>query len=139
MVIVAFAALAGCTGNEPANPNLAAPKVLVQPRPDGQVTLFVHSAFGERSYEWLHVAVDNVTLVNRTYGFSVEETVAPAGFFLAVSAQAGQQLYETRARIDLDVAEERAVVSFQEADGKWSEPRPYSLPFGTILERRETA
>lgn len=141
MVLLACLA-AGCTTGEPANPNLAAPKVVVAPRDDGTLTLFVHSAFGERMYDFIEVRIDNETRGNRTRAFSWEAEVPEDGFFLEVVAGSGAQLYEIRARVDVAPDGEKALVAFHDAAGSgddWSEPRSYALPFERILERRESA
>lgn len=130
--------VAGCLvgGGGGGNPNLLAPKLVVQPRLDGNVTVFVHGAFREQTYDRLAVAVDNETLSDRTDVFSAEERVPRSGFFLVVSAHAGDQLYESRARIDVDAADERVRVSV--LDGRdWSEPRSYGWPYEHILDRPE--
>ena len=73
---VAFAAMfvaalvSGCAGGTPGNPNLLAPKLVVQPRPDGNVTLFVHGAFREQSYDWLKLSVDNLSVAADPCGCS---------------------------------------------------------------------
>lgn len=126
--------LAGCA-DDPANPNLLAPKVLVQPRPDGNVTVYVHSAFGEHDYDWLSLSLDNHTLANRTAAFSLEEQVRGEGFFLHVQASAAGETFEVRARVDLDLARDKARVALLDPDGEWNEPRAYNLPFEAILGR----
>lgn len=128
-------ALAGCAG-EAANPSLTAPKVVVQDKPDGNVTIFVHSAFGERVYDWISVSVDNRTLENRTLVFSWEGSIPQRAFFMDVRAGAQGQLYDLRATVALDVVQERATVAFLEPDGDWTEPREFGLPFERILDRR---
>lgn len=135
LALLAGAALAGCAGGDAANPNLAAPKLVVAARPDGNLTLFVHGAFGDRLYEWIHVRVDNATLVNRTAAFSAEESRA-AGFYLEASAQVSQEVYVLRARIDHDPAQERAIVSLVSMDAEWADAETFGLPFERLLERR---
>lgn len=137
VALVAAAALAGCAVGQPANPNLAAPKLLVQARPDGNVTLFVHSAFGERAYEWLALRIDNGTTVNRTQSFSLEEQTGARGFYVEVAGGTIEQLYESRVRIDIVPDGERAMVAVLDAEGEWTEPRRYDMPYSVILERRE--
>lgn len=131
----AAAALGGCAGSEGANPNLAAPKLVVAARPDGNVTLFVHGAFGDRIYDWVHVAIDNQTLVNRTAAFSVETSLRP-GFFVNATAGLADEMYWLRARIEHDPVDERLSVSFLHADEEWSDADDYGLPFERLLERR---
>lgn len=135
-MLLVCASLAGCTGAQTGNPNLAAPKLVLEMRPDGDVALFVHSAFDERLYDWIAVEVDNVTLVNRTAAFSVEETLPNGSFFVRASAQAGSDLYEIRLAVEMDPAEERALVSFLSMEGDWSNPQSFSLPFQRVLNRR---
>lgn len=139
LALTALALCAGCLAGEPVNPNIAAPKLLVQPREDGNVTLFVHSAFGERAYDWIALSIDNASVANRTDAFSLEEQVASLGFYAEVEAGANDQVYLARVRVDVVPEDERALVSFLDEQGKWSDPRPYALPFGTILERRGPA
>lgn len=136
LAVAAIALLGGCTAGEPVNPNLSAPELLIQPRPDGNVTLYVHGAFGERSYDWIELQVDNLTIANHTDVFSLEERVQTHGFFATVRAGVNDQIYETRVRFDL-VEDERALVAFLDQKGEWVDARPYGLPFGTILERRD--
>lgn len=129
-------ALSGCAGGEGggANPNLLAPKLVVQQRPDGNVTVFAHGAFREQLYEWIAVSVDNASRVNRSWSYSVEEVVNASGFFVEVEAGTPESRYEVRARIDLNETAERVRVSFLE-DEAWAEPRVYGLPFEHILDR----
>lgn len=130
------ATLAGCAvDGDPANPNLLAPKVLLQPRSDGGVTVFVHSAFGDHDYDWMTLAVDNVTVANRTQAFSLEERIPSTGFFLTVRAGAGEQVYEMRGRVDVDPSGERARVALLDGDGEWDDPRTFNLPMERILGR----
>lgn len=136
VALLATVALAGC-GAQPANPSLAAPKLVVAARPDGNATVFVHSAFGERSYEWIALSIDNQSLTNRTSAFSIEASLA-TGFYLDVAAEAGEDVYVLRARIDVFEAEERASVSLVDSEGKWpDEPESFGLPFEHLLDRRE--
>lgn len=136
-VLVLAAALAGCAG-EAANPNLAAPKAVLHLWPDGNVSLYVHSAFGERSYEWIRVSVDNQTLVNRTDAYSWEGVMPGHGFYLEVEARNGTALYELRARVDVDAGDGDALVATLDPDGEWSEPRKLSRPpFELFLQRRD--
>ena len=129
------AALAGCTAGDPANPNFLAPKVLLQPRPDGNVTIYVHSAFGEHDYDWMDLRVDNVSVANRTHAFSMEEDVASTGFFLTVRAGAGGEVYELTGRVDVDPSRQKARVSFLDKEGRWDDPRSFNLPLERILDR----
>lgn len=129
---------AGCTTGEPTNPNVAAPKVVLALDPANAPTVYVHSAFGDRMYEWIEVRVDNVTVANRTNVFSWEATIPSEGFFLEVYAEAGPQVYEAQMRIDLEAATKQAQIASLQ-NGKWSDPRDYGLPFERILDRRSVA
>jgi hypothetical protein len=130
-----LAGVAGCASTTTGqNPNLLAPKLVVQPRPDGNVTLYVHGAFRDQTYEWLSLAVDNRTPTNRTQAFSIEENVAGPGFFVSATAEAGGELYQTQARIDVNATSERVHVAFLDPDG-WTEPKAYSYPFEHVLDR----
>lgn len=136
LACILAAIASGCTAGEPANPNLAAPKLVVAPRPDGNATVFIHSAFGERVYEWIELKVDNGSVGNRTSSFSMEE-VAPRAAFIEARAMFGDTLYEFRARIDVFPADERASVTLVEANGEWArEPESFELPYEAFLEQR---
>ena len=128
--------LAGClSGGGAGNPNLLAPKVLLRPDSDGNVTVYVHSAFGEHDYDWLSLLVDNVTLANRTGAFSLEERVPSEGFFLTVRAGASGAVFEVQGRVDVDPTRQRARVAFVDLSGEWDDPRTYNLPLERILDR----
>jgi hypothetical protein len=137
LVVVVASALGGCAawgGPGAQNPNLLAPKLVVQPRADGNFTLFVHGAFREQVYDWIAIGLDNVSLANESQAFSVETRAPGPGFFLNVDAQVGAVLYETKARLDLNATDKKLHIAFVDADG-WSDPRPYSVPFEHILDR----
>ncbi|MFA5862305.1 MAG: hypothetical protein WDA16_11485 [Candidatus Thermoplasmatota archaeon] len=134
VAVLLVAGLGGClSSGGGTNPNLLAPKLVMQPRPDGNVTLFVHGAFRDASYDWLSISVDNVTISNRTDAFSTEETVAVPGFFVEVTAATALQVYQSRARVDVDMTTERVRVSFLQENG-WTEAKSYAYPFEHILE-----
>lgn len=135
VALLATVALAGCAA-QPANPSLSAPKLVVAARPDGNATVFMHSAFGERAYEWISLSADNQSLTNRSSAFSVEASLL-SGFYLDAAAQAGEEVYVLRARIDVFAAEERASVSLVDSEGKWpDEAESFGLPYEHLLERR---
>lgn len=135
--LLVAASFAGCTAGEAPNPHLLSPKVVLQARPDGNLTVYVHSAFGERAYDWLSLRVDNVTVANRTDAFSLEETVPGDSHFLEVTTGTSTQVYVMRARVDVEPDGERAQVSFLDDEGAWSDAKPFTLPFEHILEREE--
>lgn len=139
LVLLAGAALAGCTGADPANPNLAAPKLVLQARPDGNVTLFIHGAFGDRLYDWIGVDIDNETLVNRSIAFSAEEIVPASGFFFEASARTTRETYSLRGRADLDAQEARVKVAFLDDQDDWSDTQSFALPFERVLVRRDSS
>lgn len=128
------AALAGCTAGT-ANPHLLAPKLVIHPQEDGNVTLYVHSAFGERVYDELSLAVENVTVATRADAFSLETSVASPGFFVEVAAVRDDEWYHLRARIDVDVEEPRIRVVALDEKGMWQEPQTFALPYERIIER----
>lgn len=132
--LVLCALLAGCTAGT-ANPHLLAPKLVVHPLPDGNVTVYVHSAFGERPYDRLDLLLENATVATRTDAFSLETKVASSGFFAEVNAQAEQETYLLRARIDIDPLEKRVRVVVLDDKGVWGEPQTYALPYERIIER----
>lgn len=136
MVLVA-AGFSGCAGGEISgqNPNQLAPKFMLQQRPDGNVTVFVHGAFRDLLYEWIAIRVNNATVVNRTWSFSTEQRVDATGFFLEVEAEAEDVLYRARARIDVNETDERVRVSVLDEEAGWDDPRPYGLPFTHVLDR----
>lgn len=138
LTLLAGVALAGCAGDEP-NPNLAAPKLVVQARPDGNVTLFIHGAFSDRLYDWMELSVDNETLENRTVAFSIEETVPAQGFYFEAAAGTARETYELRGRADVDAAEEEVMVAFLGAEGEWGDAQTFGLPFERVLVRRDTS
>jgi hypothetical protein len=135
LIVLLASALAGCVGGGGGgNPNLLAPKLVVAPRADGNVTLFLHGAFREQSYDWMSISVDNATIANRSRVFSSELDVARSGFFVDVQAQTGTLRYESRARIDVDLPEERVRVSFLQ-DDEWGDARVFGLPYEHVLDR----
>lgn len=139
LAILGVVLLSGCTlGGGAGNPNLAAPKLVVGVRSDGNATIFVHGAFREQVYDWIEVAVNNETLTNRTEAYSAEATLAAIGFFLDVKAGAGSRVYQGRARLDIAAAEERVRVATNTADG-WSDARTTTLPYELILDRPEVS
>lgn len=142
-LLLVVAALGGCTTGEPAspNPNLAAPKLVVAARDDGNFTVFVHAAFGERAYDWLSLSLDNRTVANRTTAYSLEQQVNGTGFFLDVGAATQGQLYAYRARVEILPAAngDRARVSTLDEQGRWSDPRTFNLPLEQILDHPRSA
>lgn len=135
MGTVVFAALlAGC-GAGPGNPNQLAPKVLVHPWPDGNVTVYVHSAFGEHDYEWITVDVDNATVADANGTYSLEARVPSDGFFLAVRAGASEEVFEARARLDVGPSADKMRVAIVDGQGEWDDPRNVDAPFERILDR----
>lgn len=132
--------LGGCAGGEsPANPNLLAPKAILAAKPDGNATIYVHSAFGDHEYDWIEVVLDNVTLENRTDVFSFEADVPEPHYMLEVSAGAGNQVYHLRSRIDIASGREKALVAIENDDGTWGDAKSFGLPWEHILNRRSTA
>lgn len=131
--------MAGCTSEGgTTNPNLLAPKLVLDQREEGNVTVFVHSAFGERAYDWIRVSVDNRTLVNRTEAFSIEEDLGAAGIHLTIEAGVADQRYALQVRIDEANADGKLRVSVLDiADDEWADPRTTGLPYERILERVE--
>lgn len=138
-LLMAVPLLAGCaTDGEPANPNLLAPKVVVDALPDGSLTIFVHSAFGERRYDRLEILVDNASESVRTASFSIEHRVNRTPAFLEVRAASGEETFRFQGLVALPpVRDERIEVAFVSEEGEWSEAREYGLPFERILERPE--
>lgn len=136
VALLAAAAASGCAGGESTNPNLVAPKLVLQARPDGGVTVFLHAAFGEHLYDWIGLRADNATINNRTSAFSLEETVNRTGFYLDVAAGTPRETYTLRGRVDVDPAEDRALVAFHQDDADWSDPQEFGLPFERVLTRR---
>lgn len=129
--------MAGCaSGGEPSNPNLVAPKVVVDALPNGNWTVFVHSSFGERRYESIEVRIDNETVSARTQAFSVEHDIETAPFFLEVRVVASASTYQYRALVapagEESTGAELVTVSL---DGKWGDARRVGLPYQEILER----
>lgn len=135
-LLVVAGGLAGCaTGDGTGgNPNLLAPKVVVHPRPDGNVTVFVHGAFREQLYDFVAIRIDNASVTNRTWVLSAEVDAPTNGFFLEVEAGAGETFYRSQARVDINWTAERARVAFLTAQG-WDEPRAFALPFEHIVDR----
>lgn len=138
-LIVAAAALAGCAGGEPANPNLAAPKLVMQTLTGGEAVIFVHAAFGERMYDWIVLLIDNETLTNRTAAFSLEETVPTGSFFFEAEAGTPRERYALRGHAMVDPVDERVRVAFVNEDGAWSDAQNFGLPFERVMTRRDTA
>ena len=128
-------ALSGCLAGSGGNPNLLAPKLVVQPRGDGNVTIFVHGAFREQLYDWISLGVDNQSVENLTQAFSLERVVDSDGFFVDVRAFTNDQLYEAKARLDVNWTAERVLVATLGLDGEWRDARPFSLPYEHVLDR----
>lgn len=135
LALLIGASLAGCTA-QPANPSLAAPKLVIGSRPDGNATVFIHSAFSERAYEWIAIAIDNETRENRTDAFSIELNLQP-GFYMDASAGWKSEVYQLRGRVDVFAKEERASVSLVSGDDTWAtQAESFGLPYQHLLERR---
>lgn len=133
--LLGAALLAGCASG---NPNTLAPKLVVDAREAGGLTVFVHSAFGERAYDRLQVRLDNATTLGRVDAFSLEEPLDRSGFYLEVEATLETETYEVRGRVDLLPDGESVSVAFVDGEGRWADAREFSLPFERILERRAT-
>jgi hypothetical protein len=132
IALLMVAALAGCLSREPANP----PKVVVDRLGEGPVTIFVHSAFGDRRYDSIVLRIDNETVASRTNAFSLEFEVDRPNFFLDVSAESGTSSFTLVATFAPSVDRpDRLDVSLRDKTEEWSEPRAYSLPYERILER----
>lgn len=133
----AAVALAGCTtqGSE-VNPNLLAPKLIVDVDVDGTPLVYVHSAFGERAYDVIEVRVDNETRGAEHYAYSLEEKLDSHDFFLEVDVRAGESRFDFAGRVVLDLADERAFVTVLDEKGEWGDPRASNLPYEGILDRR---
>lgn len=139
-VLVALLALtSGCLGSEPTNPNLLAPKVVLDMLPDGDIALFVHSAFGERRYDSITLALDNETIDTRSQAFSLEHRMNQTQFFLDVSARSGESEFRLRGAFDLNTTatQPRIDVSLLDSRTGWADERTYGLPFERILDRPE--
>lgn len=139
LALLLAAAAAGCTGDEAANPNLAAPKLVLTARADGNITVFIHGAFGDRIYDWISLRADNMTISDRTQAFSLEETVPRPGFYFEAAASTARDAYELRGRVDVDFAKDEARVSFVQPDGDWGNEQGFGLPFERVLVRREAS
>jgi len=140
--LLLLAALSGCAGQgSVANPNLQAPEIVLAPRPDGNFTIYVHAAFGDRAYEWLSLSLDNRTVANRTLAYSLEEPVNGTSFFVTINAASGDQLYDWRAHIDIEPSDgtEHARIARLDERNAWSDPRTYSLPYTQILDHPRSA
>lgn len=133
-LLVAAVGLAGCSASE-ANPHLAAPKLLVHQLEDGNVTLYVHAAFDERTYDRISLALENVTVATRTDAFSLETKVASPGFFVEVTAELGEERYHLRARMDVLPENERILVATLGEDDTWTDADQFVLPYTRIMER----
>lgn len=136
--VLALAAAAGLAGCASGNPNALAPKLVVDLRPEGGLTVFIHSAFGEHAYDSLSVRLDNATTRQRVSSFSLEESFPSEGFYLEVEASLEGETYAVRGRVDLGPDREHVQVAFVDAEDQWSDAREFSLPFERILERRDT-
>lgn len=135
--LIVAAALAGCTRAEPVNPNLLAPKMVLNVDDAAQPVIFVHSAFGERVYDRIEVAINNSTLRTVEERYSLEQNLDLTNSFLEVRASHGESEYAFRGDVSLEDDGERLQVVELRPNGEWSEPRSYNLPYATILDRVE--
>lgn len=136
-VVVAAAALGGCTDN--ANPGLAAPKLVLAPRQDGGIEIFIHAAFGERLYERLTLAIDNESLANDVDVFSVERTLPKTTFYFDATAQTARETYGVRGHATLEPQGEQFEVALHADDGTWTDPEDYNAPFERVMSVWEAA
>lgn len=134
LAVIAAAAAGGCTAGD-ANPHLLSPKLVVRAEEDGGVTLYVHSAFGDRVYDRITVLVDNATVATRVEAFSLETTVAQPGFFVEVAAALEDERYRLQARLDVDAEGGRALLVTLDEQGEWGDVESYGLPYERIVER----
>ena len=137
LAIVLAGVVSGCaSGGAPGNPNLVAPKTILAARGDGNATLCVHSAFGDHQYDWIAVAIDNVTVENRTDVFSFEANVPAPHYYLEITAGSAQQQYHLRARVDLAAKGDKALIAIESEKGDWADARPFALPWEHIMDRK---
>lgn len=134
LAVLAAAAAGGCTAGD-ANPHLLSPKLVVRAEDDGGVTIYVHSAFGDRVYDRITLSVDNATVATRVDAFSLETSVAKAGFFVVVAAALEEERYRLQARLDVDAESGRAVLVVVDDEGDWGEAETYGLPYERVVER----
>ncbi|HEX2022216.1 MAG TPA: hypothetical protein VHH36_05850 [Candidatus Thermoplasmatota archaeon] len=131
--VILAATLAGCA--QDANPHLIAPKLVLAPLEDGNLTLYVHGAFQDRMYDRIELSIDNQTPIVREDAFSLETRLPASGFFLRVTAWAAESRYEARARVDVDAADERVVIAELDEDAQWASPSSYALPHERVIGR----
>lgn len=134
-VLVAAVALAGCTDN--ANPGLAAPKLVLAPRQDGGIEIFIHAAFGERLYDRLTLVIDNESLASDAEVFSVERTLSKTSFYFDATAQTPRETYGVRGQAALQPQEDQFEIAFHADDGTWTDPEDYNAPFERVMSVRE--
>lgn len=129
--------LAGCAGagGGGVNPALLSPKVVLDVRLDGVPVVFVHSAFGERAYDRIEVALDNGTARESILAYSLETPLNRSSFFLEVRVRAGESRFAMRGTVALDAERDRAEVALLSESGEWSAPRTFGLPYERILDR----
>lgn len=134
-LLLAGVALAGCND---ANPSLAAPKLVLAPREDGKVEVFIHAAFGERLYERLRFRVDNMTVADEIGVFSVERTLDNTSFYFEAIAETARETYQLRGRASLQPEDDQFRIAFHAQDDGWTDPQDFGTPFERVMSLRET-
>ncbi|MHB8605501.1 MAG: hypothetical protein ACYDCK_09625 [Thermoplasmatota archaeon] len=138
-LMLATLAASGCvggssTGGGPLNPNLLAPKLIVDRGADGRTEIYVHSAFGDSSYDAITYAFDNETLRTTNGSYSLDAKTNATGFYLTVAARSGAVRFTFAGRIDLESGLDKARVT-DWSSGIPSAPKTFNLPYERILDR----
>lgn len=135
LVLVGAGPLAGCTRAENVNPNLLAPKLVLDVTLHGDPLVYVHSAFTERAYDRIELSLDNASRRTAQYAYSLEERLNVTGAFLEVNVRSGESRFKFRGTFDIGPDSERVRVTVLDEKGEWADPRTFHLPFERILER----
>ncbi|HVL47451.1 MAG TPA: hypothetical protein VM889_02740 [Candidatus Thermoplasmatota archaeon] len=136
LLVATVAPLAGCAEAPVTNPNLHAPKLVLDRTVDNMTELYIHSAFGERAYDQITIALDNETLGQRSFGYSLDLTTPATRFFLTATVRSGESRFAWNGMVDLDVDRDRvSIAPWLEKKNVTEEPRTFALPFEMILDK----
>lgn len=140
LLVVAAAALAGCTApDESPSQNLRTPLLVLDRTSDNNTTFYVHSAFtSDQLYDSITLALDNATVAQADQTYALTYKTNRTSFFLGVDVADGQDRFRYRARLHLNASADIVGVADWNAETTTLDQRTNStLPFKKVVPSYE--